>query len=688
MGPMLDQFVRDGVRSIATFVPWQAAEADISHLLPRFLAEAIQRKLSVSLILTPEPGMNYPNAGVPKSLLQKAENRAKDAHEQGFPQALPPGFYELASLSSAEIIKRWHGTLGRVDAILADLEKTHPHAGEFIQTVITGSLWKYYRSPEVAAVAPFAGEGVDLSAASRTQMRGRLEQTLSSREFLDGVGASKEEVIHWKSKALERVHERWLSQQNEEVFRNRAAQVVGRRSRSFTVVQSDMISPEADPAVFTQQLLNAAGVPGKSFSGLSRALDASLERLAAAGTEVSGEAPAWVHWSGLGGFGTLADSEKQFLILKSLLNAGTRGGCVIVDEAEWSQLSSGFRARCDALAWSLGTGDLQVRERALYLTPHLWSQPSGAWKVLKRALGAEVRLVASLDLALSRPGVRALFVDPLWIFNRETMMRLLEWSGDGRVLVLPKNAIATAPARRMLEEAMRGSAARAIKISQGVPCDIHPAGTGRVILAEWSESNAALGKAGSGYSEAELTTFVEGLLSLSELKPLCQVTDIRVSLIPARRVDSGVGLFILNGHSGVVQADLQFNEPVLISEFSALLQPPGSRPKGGGADPQEPEIAPASTFSLDVPPRGVLPLAVFGSGPDWAEGAETLGEDASVSRDVAPLVQVWAEERRDRREERVAEWAASELQESVQTAALSELHGLGPFEDASSEMPF
>ena len=686
MGPVLDQWVREGVRAIATFVPWQAAEADISHLLPRFLTEAIERKIHVSLILTPEPGINYPNGGVPKPLMQKAEHVARDGREQGFPQALPPGFYDLASLSSQELLKRWHGTLGRVDAILGDLEKAHPSAGQLVQTVVTGSFWKYYRSPEQAAVEPFSGECVDLGPSARIQIRNRLEQTLATREFLDTTSGSAQESMNWKSRHLEAAHRRWIAQQSEEVFRNRAAQVLGRRSRGISSVQVDMISPEADPSLFYTSVLQSSGIEGRDFAGLSRTLDAHLDRMAAGGTEVSGEAAPWVHWSGLGAFAPLPDSEKQFLILKSLLNAGTRGGCVLVDESEWSLLSAAFRSRSDAMAWTLGAGDLQLREKVLYLTPHLWSESGSAWKTLKSQLGREARLVSSLDLALSRPGVKMLWVDPMWIFNREAMMRLLEWSGDGRVLVLPKSAVSTGPARRMLDDAMRGSSARAIRITQGVPCDIHPAGTGKVIFAEMRESAALHGKALPQFGDSELKAFVEGVLNLAELQPSCRVTDVRIDLIPSRRVDSGMGLFVLNGHNRAVQADLQFQEPVLVSDFSSVLTQ-GGAPSRKGGEPDRPEIAPASHFSLEVPPRGVLPIAVFGSGPDWEASAEV---DAPLSEECLAadsLVQVWAEERRVKREVNVAAEAAPELAREADFAALSELHGLsdsGP----SAEMPF
>ncbi len=671
MGQMMDRWVSGGIRSIATFVPWQAAEADISHLLPRFLTEAIERKLQVSLILTPEVGMNYPFGGVPKPLLAKVENVARDSEGRAFPQVLAPGAYELASLSSPELLKRWHGTLGRIDAILADLERTYPRAGTYVQAVVTGSFWKHYRSPEASVLDAFGAEGADLGSASKLQQRNRMEQVLAGREFQEG--AQSPQAVNWKSRALEGVHRRWVAQQSEEVFRNRAAQGLGRRSHSISVQQVDMISPEADAGVVWSSLLQNAGIEGQDFSGLVRVLDSHLDRLAAAGTEVSGEAVPWVQWSGLGGFGRLADSEKQFLILKALLNTGTRGGCVLVDEAEWESLSASFRSRTEALSMTLGSGDLKIREKALFLTPHLWSSPSESWGYLRKALGREARLVASLDLALSRNDVKLLWVDPTWILNRETMMRLLEWSGDGRVLVLPRLSLMTAPARRMLEEAMRGSVGKTIRITRGIPCDIHPAGTGKVIFAEFPESSILWGAAPAVCTPEDMKAFVAGVLNLAEIKPSCQVTDVRIDLIPAQRVEHGMGLFVLNGCTRAIQADLQFGEPVLVSDFGKIFTQPGTV--------EQPEIAPSTHFALDVPPRGVLPIAVFGTDFGWDHGLQREGATDSV------LEEVWAESRRVERESEVARSVSDDLAREVELAAISELHGLSDG-GASVEMPF
>src|SRR5688572_14434656 len=76
VGAKLDDLIRHGVTHIASFVPWQAVESDISHMLVRFLQAVADRKMTVNLILTPEVGMHYPNSGLPKDVIGKPENVA------------------------------------------------------------------------------------------------------------------------------------------------------------------------------------------------------------------------------------------------------------------------------------------------------------------------------------------------------------------------------------------------------------------------------------------------------------------------------------------------------------------------------------------------------------------------------------------------------------------------------------
>ena len=93
IGARLDGLIRQGVTHIATFIPWQAVESDISHTLVRFLQATADRKMTVDLILTPEVGVHYPNSGVPKDLMapKAASNDNLASHVGGGPSSYDIG---------------------------------------------------------------------------------------------------------------------------------------------------------------------------------------------------------------------------------------------------------------------------------------------------------------------------------------------------------------------------------------------------------------------------------------------------------------------------------------------------------------------------------------------------------------------------------------------------------------------
>src|SRR4051794_4915925 len=90
MGARLDELLHSGVSHIATFVPWQAVESDISHTLSRFLQALAERRMTVSLILSPELGVHHVNSGLPKDIFSKAENMARHVGGDCVSASLPP----------------------------------------------------------------------------------------------------------------------------------------------------------------------------------------------------------------------------------------------------------------------------------------------------------------------------------------------------------------------------------------------------------------------------------------------------------------------------------------------------------------------------------------------------------------------------------------------------------------------
>ncbi|MEK7689925.1 MAG: hypothetical protein AAB425_02780, partial [Bdellovibrionota bacterium] len=144
MGERLDELLRGGVHHVASFVPWKAVEADISHGLAKFLLAAKERSISVSLILSPEVGVHYPNSGLPNDVL-KPEIRARGPGGKPYIVGLAPNAIALPSLFAPEFVKRYQNFLARMDHLLHEIARASPGVMDRVSVALTGSFWKYYR---------------------------------------------------------------------------------------------------------------------------------------------------------------------------------------------------------------------------------------------------------------------------------------------------------------------------------------------------------------------------------------------------------------------------------------------------------------------------------------------------------------------------------------------------------------
>jgi hypothetical protein len=216
---------------------------------------------------------------------------------------------------------------------------------------------------------------------------------------------------------------------------------------------------------------------------------------------------------------------------------------------------------------------------------------------LSRKAGHAARKVAALDWIEQDSHATLVVVDPRLIFSRETVQRLLRWlaGSDGRVLVLPKSALYSEAARTMLESSATG---RKIEINLGVSYRLQPVGEGRLVVYDPGYERAGDPK-GTDWNK-----FFGAMLALAEIGEPCRATDARLDLIPLERRDQSVGLFVLNGTRGIVSGDILFSNSVTISDLTSQLKT--------GNQLENSKDAPLASrrFSLDVPPCGVLPLAV------------------------------------------------------------------------------
>jgi hypothetical protein len=183
----------------------------------------------------------------------------------------------------------------------------------------------------------------------------------------------------------------------------------------------------------------------------------------------------------------------------------------------------------------------------------------------------------------------------------DSVRKLAAWASGGRVVVLPRSPLYTEQARAELEKL--AATTKRIEIDLGVPYRLHAVGDGKLIIYDLPESLSMAGEALSSWQ-----TFLTAILSVAEVQGYCRMSDSRLAVIPLEKRGEGLGMFVLNANRRPVSADIIFQVDVSVSDLAMALAQAG--PRQGGQ--QRPKPTPASRFSLDVPPCGILPLAVDG----------------------------------------------------------------------------
>ncbi len=604
----LDDLKKQNVDRVMSFVPWQALENDICHRLVKFLAFCVEREFEVHLVPSIEPGCSYPYSGVPKEFIVEGSQgfQALDHRGKSIQAVLPPVMYSIPSLHSVEFLRRYFSFLTRLDAVLADTCRGSAKLKHRISIKHSGSFWKYYRNASEAATGPFNAVCGDYQAATQVIFRNRVDQFFSQREFLDeqGSGAS------WRHSSQDRVNRHWFTQQNEDVFRLRALQYLRRKATGIGVEQIELFTPEADPGNHYSFLFQSLTGSNSDFYRLTELLDAYATRASAVGSE-------WISpvclWTSQAGFESMAEAEKQFLILRSLILFGARGGSVWLPMRLWSQLSHSFKRRLSQIAKTFENGDLQMNASAIYLAPSLWSNPTGSklWNELRFRAGFQVCLASSLDAAINDPSVHLLMIDPDWIFTRDQIEKCLEWARAGRVLVLPKTTLYSERARENLNDSLSAISEAfggELHLSLGLNYTLSQLGDGKIVLVDLS----TLGEV----TRENYEQFVLAMMSLSGVREACQVSDTRLKVIPLDKRGGGVGLFVFNRTARAISADLIFQSEIQVSDLSRLWNPQSSQ---ASETDENPVNLPDCRFGLEVPPCGILPLSVDGLGSEMTE---------------------------------------------------------------------
>ncbi|MFZ9595728.1 MAG: hypothetical protein ACO3A2_06575 [Bdellovibrionia bacterium] len=613
----LDELMDKGVSQICSFIPWQLIESDISHTLSRFLGAAAERRMKVYLIFSPEIGIHYLNSGLPKDVISKKENRAIHVQSGLIPVNLPPNTYTLPSFFAPEFNKRYYSYLVRIDNILADLAKNQPSLLKNVTGIVTGSFWKYYRSAALSSSHLFGGPAGDYSSHASVAFRQRVEATFSQREFIEGSSST---MNRWKTRALEESNRKWFYQQSEDVFRTRTFQVIQKKSSTTPVLELELFTPEADPSSTYSNFLQMMTAGQPDFWKFSRAIEESAARVSIGS---KGPTLPFVQWTSVGTFKNLSDSQKQFLILKSLLlHGGSRGG-ILLDESEWFQFSESFRNRTEALGRYLGSLRIQSKVRAQYYAPHLWSNYGPLWSEFSQKLGPSLKMVASLDLVLNERNSRLLIVDPSVILTEATVRSFFSWLKAGRVLVLPKTKLMTQAAKTELEFALEKH--RSIEMEHGLNYKLYSIGDSKLIIYDPLRStsvtspleNSKLSNPPSKPSQSlsALQTFIDSVIAVSDLNTFYRLSDGRLMVIPFEKKSGGLALFVLNSTQRQVSADVMFPSDVQIEDLGISLAGSDSdlelfKEPHPTAESLDAVIAVTHRFSIDVPAFGILSFGI------------------------------------------------------------------------------
>lgn len=587
VGKWLDELLNRGVRYMTAFVPWHCFETDLTHSLRRFVLAAAERQIEVTLIPSPEVGVHYPYSGLPREWATKREAGAVSSKSSPVFSWQPPNAFLTPSLHQAELTKRYFQHLTKIDVLLADLGKTDSRVTTFVRVAMSSSFFKYYRAPESAVFSPFEGIAGDYSEHASAAYRAHTEQFYSQREF---QSMGQKALERFRSRVFDERNRRIFNQSSEDVFRNRQAQSLGKRPTSPEQVAVEVFTPEFDPAFQFTGVLSQVMNTSVGFERLSFMLDEFVTRQSC----FEGSATlSFIRFTELGAFAKLSDAERQFLVMKGLVLSGTRGA-LLIDESEWFRFSDGFRRKLDTLANRMHGSRVRLPTRVFYLTSDLWSNLGALWTETVSRSFPWVKAITNLDAALGESSCAMVIVDPQIILTRDVVVRLISLARLGKIVAIPKSQNYTDSAKREFEAQL--SSLSPIDMEFGLRYQIYPMNEGRLVCFEAPELSASL----SRELTASFKTFLAGLASLAGVKSPCRVLKgAEVAVIP---FDFGENraLFLMNPSEKPVEVELGFSREFRFQDLYQSLEERAGLP-----------AVSCQTITLDVPARGILPIAVL-----------------------------------------------------------------------------
>ena len=583
----LDDLARKGVKNVVSFVPMQVFESDISHSLTRFLQAAQQRRMTLSLIVTPEVGVHTAYSGLPRDSIGQRDLDALTHDGRPACVALPPQSVRLPSYFSNDFSKRYYRFLSKFNNMLLDLFKSDSKIFNSIEVIYTGSFWKYYRSLKESSLSPFGGICGDFSKASGVQFRWCVDEYYQDSEFHDGPTSV---IQKFKSMEMDEVNRLWFAEQSETLFKVRTKSTLQKCTAPIRLKQVELFTPEADPYSFYGNLLKNLFSVETSFERLSHYIEV-ISRFESA-DEQSASLP-FIHWLSTGVFQGLSDPQKQFLILKSLLYFQTLSGGLIIEEREWFLLSESFRKNILRLSGLLLVEELSHSRKLGYYQPHLWSKPSFLWDAVEELHPESCFQFSHFKNAVKNKNLALIIVDPNLILTDQKLNELFDYVQKGGALAIPRSGIFTEAAKRKLTAIIESNKGF-IDMQEGLDFQLYPYGKGQLVVYDLPESDVGLQK------------FLKGLTSLVELEVPCELSDQRVEVLSFSmnqfRGGGGKALFLLNSSQVSISVDIYFKKDVSVVDLVHALQSKGPM--------DATEFKKGRHFQLNVPAYGILPLLV------------------------------------------------------------------------------
>lgn len=564
----LHELALKDIRMVSAFVPWSHVETDIYHSLKKFVRAAFAVRLNVRLFVMPELGVNYPNAGVPKDLLNNISNLAVDRVGRVIYNYAAPNIFALPSFSSPEVLKRFGNYLIKVGSILGEVF-TEVGTSDFCEIVVSNSLFNYYRSHGLKL-----RDHGDYSAAQVMAFRDFLD-----REYRSNSGNSENE--EFKMQLYEGYNRHRFFTHIEKLLREKTDMVFARKNSACAIRHVDLSNPECLPDAAYQGLLT-------EVFDFSPSVQRYYESIIAGGYR--GEA---IYLGNSGIFRRFNDQEKSFLMLAALIHSGEVGFMA----EELFKLSPNFHRKLRSVVNFLEDKKFVRQNRVTYVSASKFSMEENSFNMLAGMAPGVLSVVGGLDSHSKQLSERLVFMDPHSVIRLVELVQLLSMAQTGKVVAIPipmnKVANYTSDALAHFDKFKKGR--QALRLNIGLPYELYEYHLGHVVFYDpqvfWTHGD-----------KSELSRFFQAMLGLSEVKSLCTVSDKRLNVVTyVSEEDSSQSLvFLINPTSEPLEAKLAFSSTVMLASI----------PQNGAQSLAEQESAPivGKSFELGVPPLGVLTM--------------------------------------------------------------------------------